>query len=113
MTSWMRQNHRRHDHVLTHTADRPHDFASPILRVYQYHYLRRQMPRRVSPPGGQVASKDIGRVSAGFSGKRAAEKIYPPARVARRISGVSAEPRGPKSRVPRHRAGNGQSSYSA
>ena len=40
---------------------------------------------------GEAAPEDVGRVSAGFCGKRATEKIYAPACVTRRITGVSAE----------------------
>lgn len=69
----------RHERPLARVVSGPHDFASAVLRVYEYHRLRRQSLGRGSPRGGEVAPKDVGRVSAGFSGKRATEKIYAPA----------------------------------
>src|ERR1700733_11247357 len=77
----------------------PYNFASAVLRVDQDHCLGRQSLRRGSPPGGKVAPKDVGRVGARPDGKRAPEKIYAPARITRRITGVPAELRGAK--VPR------------
>jgi hypothetical protein len=58
----------------------PHDFVGTVLRMYEYCRLRRQSLGRGSPPGDEVAPKDGGRVSAGFGGKRATEKIYAPER---------------------------------
>jgi hypothetical protein len=103
-----------HDRALAHVASGgPYNFARAVLRVDQYYCLGRQSLRRSSPPGGEVALKDIYRVGAGFGGKRAPEEIYPPTRVTRRITGVPAELRGAE--VPRstHRAGKGQSSCRA
>jgi len=77
----------------------PYNFASAVLRVDQDHCLGRQRLRRGSPPGGKVAPKDVGRVGARTGGKRAPKKIYAPARITRRITGVPAELRGAK--VPR------------
>lgn len=54
---------------------------------------------RVSAPGGEVAPKDVCRVRAGFGRKRAPEKIYAPAPVTRRITGISGELR--RAEVPR------------
>ncbi len=84
----------------------PHDLASAVLRVNEYYCFGRQGLRRISLSGGEVAPKDICRVGAWLGGKRAAEKIYAPARVTRRITGVSAELRGaevPRSTPPRRK----------
>src|SRR6266404_7357162 len=78
---------------------RPYDFAGAVLRVDQHHCLGGQGLRRASAPGGQVAPQDIGWVGAGPGGKRAAQEVYPPAGVARRITGVPAELRGAE--IPR------------
>jgi len=78
---------------------RPHNFADAVLGVDQYHGLGRQSLRRVSPPGGEVASDGICRVGPGCGRKRAPKKINAPAGVTRRVCGVSAELRGTE--VPR------------
>src|ERR1022692_1254415 len=80
-------------------SGRPDDLASAVLWVDQYDCLGRQSLRRVSPPSGEVAPQDICQVGAGLGRKRAPEKIYAPARVTRRITGISAELRGAE--VPR------------
>jgi hypothetical protein len=96
----------RHDHPhggmnarSSRAGGGPHDLASAVLRVNEYYCFGRQSFRRVSPPGGEVAPKDICRVGAWLGGKRATEKIYAPTRVTRRITGVSAERR--RAEVPR------------
>jgi hypothetical protein len=70
-----------------------------VLGVDQYHGLGRQSLRRVSPPGGEVASDGICRVGPGCGRKRAPKKINAPAGVTRRVTGVPAELRGAE--VPR------------
>ncbi len=91
---------QRHESALARVAaDGPHNFASAVLRVDQYHCLGRQSLRRLSSPGREVAPNGICRIGAGCGRKRAPEKIDAPARVARRITRVSAELRGAE--VPR------------
>ena len=77
----------------------PYDFACAVLRVDEYHGLGRQSLCRVSPPVGEVAPNGICRVGAGSGWKRAPKKVNAPAGVTRRVTGVSAELRGPE--VPR------------
>ena len=80
-------------------SDRPYDLANPVLRVNQYYCLGGQLLRRASPPSGEIAPDDFGRVCTGFDPERAPEKIYAPAGVTRRITWVSAELR--RAEVPR------------
>ena len=90
----------RHACALARGAARgPHDFASAVLRVDQYHCLGRPSLRRLSSLGGEVAPNGICRVGAGCGRKRAPEKIDAPAGVTQRITWVSAELRGAE--VPR------------
>jgi hypothetical protein len=89
-----------HERALANvTNGGPYNLADAVLGVDQYYCLGSQSLRRLSPPSGEVAPKNLCRVGAGFGGKRTPEKIYAPTRVTRRITWVPAELRGAE--VPR------------
>src|SRR5207302_10869403 len=91
---------RRHERASARVAsDRLNDLANPVLRANQYYCLGGQLLRRASPPSGEIAPDDFGRVCTRFDPERAPEKIYAPAGITRRITRVSAELR--RAEVPR------------